>query len=45
MRSKPIIILAVIVIAVLAIYAFSGMGGNFGRQDDSKTYPPHAVQQ
>ncbi|MBB4008605.1 hypothetical protein GGQ71_002885 [Rhizobium taibaishanense] len=31
LRSKPIIILAVIGIALLVIFAFSGIGGNFGR--------------
>lgn len=45
MRANPLMLAFGLLIVVVVVVAAIRLGGNLGRGEDQKEFPPHAVQQ
>ena len=45
MRANPLMLVLGLLLLVVVVVAAIGFGGNLGRGEDQKEFPPHAVQQ
>ncbi|CAI9401087.1 hypothetical protein ANOBCDAF_00623 [Pleomorphomonas sp. T1.2MG-36] len=45
MRANPLMLVLGLLLLVIVVFAAIRLGGNLGRGEDQKEFPPHAVQQ